>query len=289
MPRAGYATRKMKLDRISGRVHRIVFESPTFMVGNIETENGMINFAGGISGIKIDDYIALHGQFIDHAKFGRQFKTSYFLFDQKPNANGLAAWLAGNKEFANIGPKRANEIVKRCGDNFDKIIRDHPDELLTIRGITRDTVALLRDKWISQSEYNAAATELAAMELTTNQIQKLLEKYGGEAASVIKENPYRLIDDVDGIAFKSCDKIARRAGHLKDNPARIRAGLLFIMSERLNDGHTCVDAVLLCRMANELLTIDRERVMESIMDMIENLIVDGLLFEIKIGGICCEN
>lgn len=274
--------RKMPLTALTGRIDHLLYANDTFVVGKIKCGDGETkNFAGAATGVTAGDYVCLYGQWIEHQKYGRQFKTAYFMFDTAPDSDGLAAWLAGNKEFSNIGPARAREIAERFGTRFDDMIKNHPDELLKIKGITKNTIITLRDAWLARSAFNAAATELAALDLTPHQINLLLEKYGGNAIAIIKENPYVLIAELDGIAFKRCDQIARRAGHPKDNPARIRAGLIWLMNDRLNDGHTCMDAMRLCRMANELLTIDNMNAMEMIKENLKILLADGEIVEIK--------
>ncbi|MBU1067701.1 AAA family ATPase, partial [Patescibacteria group bacterium] len=246
-----------QLETITGTVTKIIFQSVDggFTIGKLDGNTFKIK-----CGVAEGDTISLQGKWVNDPKFGRQFDASSFCYDMPCDTAGLAAWMAKNQELKGIGPVTAAEICKRYGNDFDKNINNESviTEMVTrITRLTYDMVVTLRVTWNRSKHMNQAMTALYAFDLTANQVNRLIEKYGSDAPRIVRENPYRMIEDLTGFGFKRADEIARKAGIAKDDENRIKACIKYVLQEALQNGNTCMlTAVLICE-AERLLIFDK--------------------------------
>ena len=241
---------------IRGRIERVFFSGPKFTAGLIESDGGTVRFAGPFS-VAEDDAVVFEGKYED-TKWGRQLKVDKYKPDLKLDAHGLMRFLAASKRFKGVGEVRARELVRRFGDDFDRIVVEAPQRLMEVRGITRDVADGLREEWLRRRQQAHAISFLAAFGLTPYQVDKLLEAFGDSAVRVVQENPYILMEKVDGFGFRRADDVALKTGITRDNPHRVRAGLLYVVQKASEDGHTCTVRTDLLRQAVEMLMLDSD-------------------------------
>lgn len=265
-----------------GTISHVYFTSDRFTAGRIAAENGSeISFAGKFGGLRENDRVILYGEHGIHEKYGKQFTALRFEYDTDYDVEGIANYIASNPEMKGIGMARAVKIARVCGDDFGRIVTDEPERLASIPGVTMEIAMTLHAEWIKHKEYNKCMTRLAAYDLTHRQIMSLIGKYGNNAARVIEENPYRLIEDVAGYGFKKADMLARKAGTPKSSPSRIRSAILYVIESAIDDGDCLVEYRDLIARADKILILDTLDSHELIEDQLDGLIKES-------GGIMCH-
>lgn len=243
-----------KLVSITGRIKTTFFSSPKFSAGKLVLANGEeISFAGPVYANR-GDYFTFKGFWKVHPQYGRQLQVKTVEIDQALSVEGLANYLSSNPFIKGIGPKKAEKIASLFGKNFETVLLDNPEVLVSKAGIPEKTVKTIQEVWFRNKAVNQTMAWLASFDLTYHQVTVIVEKLGNTA--ILKADPYMLIGEVRGLGFKKVDLIARKMGTPKDASSRIRAGILFVVRESLNQGHCYLDLEDLLDRANELLIMD---------------------------------
>ncbi len=267
-----------------GRIEALFYSSPQFSAGRLRTDSGdTVSFAGALM-VREHDPVVLHGTWERHPKFGRQLKVTHFEFNQRMGPEGLAHYLANHPDIKGIGPVKAKRIVAAFGEDFDRVIDDEPERVAEIAKLPLEAVQALRQEWLRTRTLNASLTWLATFELTHHQMTALIEKFGNAIVTVLKTDPYLLVREVPGFAFKRVDVVAQKMGTPKEHASRIRAGLVHCVAERLDQGDCWVDYEELIELANALLVMDVGDSRERIEQALDGLIGDGTLTSPSIGG-----
>jgi len=259
--------------RIRGEVERVFFSSANFSAGRFITERGdRIQFAGNVV-VQENQPLVLHGKFVRHPKYGFQFEVTSMEFDRQMDARGLANYLANNPDIKGIGPAKARIIAERFGSGFEQHLIDEPEKIADAAKVPLSVIESLRDHWLETSHVNQAMTALAAYGLTHHQVTKLVKKLGNNAVGIIERDPYVIVGEIDGFGFKRIDKIARQVGIAKDEPSRVRAGIVFCVDDALDQGDCWVEYEDLLDRVNELLVMDcldsREQIEKHLDDLID--------------------
>ena len=260
---------------LKGRIERVFYSGPTFSAGRIETPSGSMPFAGKIYAQE-GEYMVLRGAWASHPKFGKQFQVTAVEYDLDLDPEGLANYLTNNPNIKGIGPAKAKLLVKHFADSFEQTLLERPDAMVKV-GVSKKAVDSLRAEWLKNKNENAVMTWLSAFGLTHHQTKTLTEKYGANCLSILKGDPFILIQEIRGFGFKKVDKIARKLGTAKEHPQRIRAALLFLAREALDNGHCWTDRDDLIEEANDLLVMDVLGSRQRIAVELDGLIVDGVL------------
>ena len=183
-----------------------------------------------------------------------------------------------------IGPVKARLIAERFGHDFDRIITDDPGQIAEAARLSPDAVQKLRVEWLKTRETNKAITWLAAFDLTHHQVTSLVKKFGNDVLGLLKADPYIIVREVRGFGFKRVDKIARKMGTAKDDPARIRAGVLHCVNESLDQGDCWIEFEELVDQANVLLVMDVLDSRDRIEQALDRLIDEKVLVCVSHGG-----
>lgn len=219
----------------------------------------------------------MHGRFVRHPKYGHQFEVASIELDRQLDSRGLANYLANNPDIKGIGPAKARIIAERFGLDFERSLIDEPEKIAEVAKVPLAVIESLRDHWLETSHINQAMTALAAYGLTHHQVTKLVKKLGNNAVGIIERNPYVIVGEIDGFGFKRIDKIACQVGIAKDNPNRIRAGIVFCVDDALDQGNCWVEYEDLLDRANKLLVMDsldsRERIEKHLDDLIDEKVL----------------
>ncbi len=245
-------------ETIHGTVERVYFSSPTFSAGVLDVGGeASVKFSGKFHAT-VGEPLTLLGDWQNHAKYGRQFVATGLAYELPGTPEGLARYLAKSKAFKGVGEATAAKLVEYAGtaERLDQLIRDGLDELRAALRIPVGTLETLRTQWIAHAAENRVRTYLSAFDLSPYQIDTLLTRFGKGIVSVLKADPYMLIRHVPGYGFKRVDEIARKTGVPKDHPGRIKAGLVHLVHEEIDNGHTWIEAAELVRKANDLLLLD---------------------------------
>jgi exodeoxyribonuclease V alpha subunit len=268
-------------DEIRGEVTRIFYSANGWTAGVIESEGHDISFAGNIN-VHLKQPVVMTGTWGNHPKYGRQFNVTSIELDRNMTAHGLANYLSNNPAFRGIGQARAWQIAEKFGSNFEQTLTDDPEAIAKATGTSIGIILDLQKAWVESQGINKLMAELSSYELTWHQANVLMKSLGNNAIGILQSNPYVLIREIYGFGFKRVDKIALRSGIDKNNPNRVEAGVLDVISTELNDGHTWVEYQDVIDKANLLLILDDLGSREYIESALRTLIDTKQLMSISV-------
>lgn len=230
--------------QIQGEVREIIFrnEENGYSVFLFAPENSfsVITCVGSFFKLHEGETLMLEGEYVQDAKYGRQFKAESYDVVIPTTVKGIEKYLASGL-IRGVGAKKAKDIVQKFGINTLHIIEFNPQKLKQVSGIGEITAEKIHCSLIEQKEMQNAILFLQKYEITTGIAIKIYETYREKTVSVVSDNPYQLVEDVDGIGFSRADKIAASMGIDKNSAFRARAGILHVIGEAAEkNGNTFV-------------------------------------------------
>lgn len=213
-----------------------------------------VTVVGSLAGVNVGELLRLQGLWITHAKYGRQFEVRSFAVKLPATLEGIRKYL-GSGLVKGIGPVNAGRIVDYFGLRTLDVIEADANLLREVPGIGKKRAAQITTAWEEQKQIKEIMIFLQGYGVSTSLAIKIYKFYGDAAAKVLKENPYQLEKDIYGIGFKTADKIARQMGFAMDDPARLRAGLRFVLGTFSENGHCFAVRNALLSAALELLEV----------------------------------
>lgn len=242
---------------IRGRVSHLFYESATFTAGVLKRDgtNQEAKFSGPFA-VSVNDIVSLSGAWKKHAKYGLQFNATGLIQELPMDIAGLEHYLATDPTFKGIGPAKAAKIANAFGAEFDRIIRDEPEKVSKLAGLTIEQVTTIQQAWVQRAEVNTLAAWLGAYGLTHRQITKIVEALGHTAKTILEGNPYELARLLPGIGFIRADEIAQKIGVHKEHPGRISACFDHILRKAESDGHCWLEEDDLLSEAYKTLCLD---------------------------------
>jgi len=257
---------------IIGKVEKVTYTSPDqrFVVikvrDNISTE--LITAIGDLAGVPVGEFIKLVGNWDKHPKYGLRFKVEEYSI-QYPNLTHEIEKYLSSGIIKGVGPATAKKIVEKFGENTLEVIEEKPDELLKVSGITPRKLEKIKESYQIQRGLKHLIFFLNAHNLPSGLGFKLYKQYGNAALSVLKEDPYRLALEVPGIGFLKADSIAKALGYSKDSASRLKAGIIYTLSTKIDEGHSFYPREMLLREASQLLEADVPMIENALMGLIE--------------------
>lgn len=262
------------METVNGYVEHIIFQNSEngYTVMNLVAEGEELTCVGMCRGLGQGENISAQGEYVEHPVYGVQFKmASYSVVTPKDRA-GMERYLASGA-IKGVGASLAAKIVSRFGDDTFRIIEEEPERLAEIRGISERKAREIAVQMEEKKELREAFVFLQQYGLSNTQASKIYDTYGMKLYSVIKENPYRLAEDIRGIGFKIADELASRLGMHADSDYRIRSGLLYTLLQAVGEGHCYLPVEELLEKAEGLLGVPKE----NISPQIGNLMMDKKL------------
>ncbi len=207
--------------------------------------------------------LTMKGEWARHPKFGEQFKVSEFSSATPESPAGIEKYL-GSGLVKGIGPVMAERIVKKFGIKTLDIIEKDTGKLSLVEGIGEKRIAMIREAWDEQKETRNLMIFLHAYGLGAGYAVKIIRRYGKRAASIMKENPYRLAVDISGIGFITADRIGEKLGFSKNSEERVESGILYLLFTLSEEGHIYYPLPTLIESGAEILGVEREDVKKGI-------------------------
>lgn len=184
--------------------------------------------------------ICYYGEWVTGKKYGLSFRADSYQFVEPKTQSGILAFLK-SKAFPGIGAKTAKAIVDTFGDDTLEVIKETPQKLLTIEGITTSKLGNIIMAYKKNEAYNTLAVFLYPYGISGDSIARIHEKFGSEASELIKKNPY-LIEEIRGIGFHTCDRLARGLNTALDSIERIKGAVFAVLHEhQQRTGDTCME------------------------------------------------
>lgn len=246
----------MEQQTLHGTVEDIIFQNTEtgFAVFSISENEIETTCVGIVPHLHEGENVTISGHWTVHATYGRQFQVEIYEKTIPTTEEGIEKYLSSGI-IKGIGAKTAKKIVEKFGENSFQIIEEQPERLSEIRGITLKKAQSIGEVFQQQHELRQVTVFLQNFGITPTFAMKIYKKYKEKTFEIIKNNPYRIADDIFGIGFKMADKIASSIGIAFDSPYRICAGIKFVLNKALGNGHVFLPIALLIQQTEELLQL----------------------------------
>ena len=256
------------METIKGYVNHIIYRNTDngYTVLVLIAEEEEITCVGIFSEIAEGENIEATGGYTDHQVYGRQFKVESFEEKEPEDEMAIERYL-GSGAIKGIGIALAARIVRRFKKDTFRIIEEEPERLAEVKGISQNKAREIADQVNAKKDLRQAMIFLQQYGITMALAVKIYNKYGNEVYGILKENPYRMADDIDGVGFKTADEIASRIGIRTDSDFRIRSGIIYALQQASNDGHTYLPMNELTQKASDLLEISPEFIEKHYMNL----------------------
>lgn len=237
-----------------------------YTVLNLVSGEEEITCVGIFSAIAEGENIEASGDYTDHLTYGKQFKVESFEEKAPEDEEAIERYL-GSGAIRGIGLALAARIVRRFKADTFRIIEEEPERLAEVKGISERKAMEIADQVNEKRDLRQAMIFLQQYGITMNLAVKVYQQYGQEVYGIIRENPYRLADDIEGVGFRTADEIAVRVGIRMDSDFRIRSGILYVLLQASTEGHTYLPEEELTRRTGQLLEVGEEQIEKQYMDL----------------------
>ena len=256
------------MEKLAGYVEHIIYRNTDngYTVLNLVSGEDEITCVGIFSTIAEGENIEATGEYTEHPTYGQQFKVTSFEEKAPEDEEAIERYL-GSGAIKGIGLAMAARIVRRFKEDTFRIIEEEPERLAEIKGISNRKAMEIASQVNEKRDLRQAMIFLQQFGITMNLAVKIYNKYGQEVYGILKENPYRLADDIEGVGFRTADDIAAKAGIRTDSDFRVRSGILYTLLQASGEGHTFLPQEELTAKTSELLGIDKDIIEKNYMDL----------------------
>ena len=256
------------MEKLAGYVEHIIYRNTDngYTVLNLVSGEDEITCVGIFSTIAEGENIEATGDYTDHPAYGTQFKVVSFEEKAPEDQEAIERYL-GSGAIKGIGLAMAARIVRRFKEDTFRIIEEEPERLAEVKGISERKAMEIASQVNEKRDLRQAMIFLQQFGITMNLAVKIYNKYGQEVYGILKENPYRLADDIEGVGFRTADDIAAKAGIRTDSDFRVRSGILYTLLQASGEGHTFLPQEELTAKTSELLGIDKDIIEKNYMDL----------------------
>ncbi|MDR0896456.1 MAG: ATP-dependent RecD-like DNA helicase, partial [Oscillospiraceae bacterium] len=249
------------MEKVEALVTEVSFRNDEngFTVLQIRLDDGRrVAAVGVLPELASGERVALSGDWMEHPQYGTQLRTNFCEVIRPTTARGVERYLASGL-IKGVGPSTAKQIIEHFGDAALDVMQYNPERLREIPGIGAKRAKQIGESFQQQHEMRSAMVFLQSYGLSPALAMKVWKRYGERAQAVIRENPYRLAEEIEGVGFVTADRIALSLGIAPNAPARVRAGLLYALSEAASaGGHTYLPREMLLYQAARLLNVPEE-------------------------------
>ena len=259
------------METIKGYIDHIIYQNKEngYAVLILICDGEEVTCVGSFKAIDTGETIEAMGTIVEHPVYGSQLKVETYHVVAPDDVISMERYL-GSGAIRGVGEALAGRIVKKFGADSFRIIEEEPERLTEVRGISERIAREIADQMIEKKDMREAFVFLQQYGISNTLAIKIYQAYGMNLYSIMKENPYRLAEDINGIGFHIADEIARKIGIHTDADYRIRSGILYTLLLATLDGHIYLPTELLLRRASQLLEVDRE----AIVPHLANLAID---------------
>ena len=247
--------------KLEGYVEHIIYRNTEngYSVINLVSEEEELTAVGIFPYLNEGEFLELEGDYTEHPMYGLQFQVQSYEAVAPKDALAMERYL-GSGAIKGVGAALAARIVRRFGSRTFEIMEREPERLSEIKGISDRKAREIAGQMEEKRDLREAMIFLQDYGISVNLAVKIYQQYGQEIYRIIKENPYRIADDISGVGFRTADEIARRVGIREDSDFRIRSGLLYTLLNASGEGHTCLPEPVLLHRTAALLGVPEESV-----------------------------
>lgn len=257
------------METITGYINQVIFknnENSYAILSLLVDEQEELVCVGFFPGADEGQNLEINGDYINHPVYGREFKAVSFKEITPKDEQGIIRYLSSGA-IKGIGDTLAARIVKKFGTQTFDIMEKEPERLAEIKGISLRIAQEIAIQIVDKKSMRDAFIFLEQYGISNNLAAKIYEKYGEGLYAVIRENPYKLAEDISGIGFRTSDEIADKLGIQKDSQFRIRCAVLFVLSEAAAESNTYLPIPEFYDRIERLLGISGEKIEQELINL----------------------
>ncbi len=256
-------------ETLKGYVEHFIYrnEENGYSVFVLISKGKEITCVGNCRDLEVGESAELQGEYVQNPSYGRQFKIASYRPVPPADAESMERYL-GSGAVKGVGQALAARIVAKFGADTFRIIEDEPERLAEIKGISNRKAMEIAIQLEEKRDLRDAMVFLAGYHISQALSVKIFEEYGTDVYQVLKENPYRLAEDISGVGFQTADRIAMEMGMSPDSQFRIRCGITFALQQSAGEGHCYLPVEELGIRASELLGVSREDALQEMDDLL---------------------
>ena len=261
---------------IEGPIEEIIFrnEQNGYTVFVLDFKTTSVVCVGKLVSANVGENLALDGEYVNNSKYGYQFAFSSYEVILPSTLAGIEKYLSSGL-IKGVGPVTAKNIVEHFKEQTFDIIEMSPSSLAEVRNISIKKALEIGEKFKELKKLQNSIMFLQKYNISTNMALKIYDIYGANTIEIVKNNPYRLVEDVDGIGFMTADKIAKNIGISQNSEYRVRAGILHTLNSTIDKtGNTFLPKSMLFNISQSLLEMDYEENKELYETALDGLIID---------------
>lgn len=271
---------------VKGVIERIIFRNADngYTVLLLEGKHRLHTIVGVMPPVSEGTVIEVAGEMKNNGKYGEQIEAHLVRTVMPTTAESMVKYLSSGL-FVGIGYVSAEAIVSEFGADTFKVIRDTPNKIAKVKGISLNKAVKLHEQFVNLEDMQEAVVYLQGLDISLNLGLKIYKKYGKATRSQVMANPYCLVEDIDGIGFYTADKIAGNIGIATDSEFRIKAGLLYVLkSVASTNGHSYLPQETLISDTVKLLQLEIEKYNERIGEILAELEITGKIIIVERDG-----
>ena len=231
--------------------------------------------------------ICATGNFVTDARWGEQFRVDTYTVSEPKTTDGIIRYLSSGL-IKGVGPITAKNIVDKFGEQTLDIIELSPLKLAEVHGVTEKKAAEIGIAFMELKKMQDVVMFLQNYNISTNMAMKIFNRYGDRAREIVQSNPYKLVEDMSRVGFKTADKIALSVGIEPDSEFRLRAGLVYVLNESSeHDGNTYLPMEDVLVDLSKLLNIDVTEKLEQLESVIDQLVLESIVKRCKFNDVNC--
>ncbi|HWA25195.1 MAG TPA: ATP-dependent RecD-like DNA helicase [Lacunisphaera sp.] len=262
-------------ESLTGVLERIIFfnEENHYTIAELKPDgvkgsDATVTITGPLPGVQCGETLQLSGEWTRHAQHGAQFKVATFKSQLPSSVYGIRKYL-GSGLVPGIGKVYANKIVDAFGTDTFRILSEESGKLRKVEGIGKVRATAIKQAWEEQKTLREVHIFLQTYGVTTAQCVRIVKKWDTAAQKIISAEPYKLAREIDGIGFKTADRLAINLGFANDAPPRLDAGLIYALQILEEEGHTAYPRGELVAYTANLLETSAERIEARIDALVE--------------------
>ncbi|MDQ5983049.1 MAG: ATP-dependent RecD-like DNA helicase [Eubacteriales bacterium SKADARSKE-1] len=260
---------KRTMLELIGSVERIIFknEQNGYSVIELMAETETVTVVGTMPNISVGENLKLIGNWKNHPTFGEQFSAEICEVSMPTSTVSILKYLSSGA-IKGIGPSTATKLVETFAENTLEVMEKSPERLAQIPGISKSKALKIAEEFTKLFGIKDLMAYLGKYGITPEETVKIFKVYGINSKDLISSNPYILCDEPINIDFDKADKIAIESNTENDNICRIRAGIIFVLTHNMNNGHTCLPKDRLNEACTKFLEIDIEKVNSALTQLL---------------------
>jgi exodeoxyribonuclease V alpha subunit len=266
------AVETAQLLTLSGQVERLTYFDPqsgyTVARVRLEKRGDSVTAVGHLMGPALGTMLHMHGTWMEHSRFGRQFRVVRYESRVPATREGIVKYL-GSGLIDGLGKATAEQIVNHFGDETLDVLEHNIERLREISGIGKKRLKKIRKAWEEQKHTRDLMLFLQSQGIGIAHASKIIQHFGRQAMAVVQANPYQLAGEIHGIGFLTADRIAEQMGFDPHSPFRIQAGILYVLQELSAEGHVYYPYEELIQHCRTMLKSEREPVVTALASLAE--------------------